>query len=97
MVVVVFLSSCFPRLRKGRAVGFLAGTFKRARATVIKRQDRKWGADFFYTFMDFFGSFPLEPLNFLGSFINPVHFKVILMCISFCYMWHLSLFTPLLL
>ena len=46
MVVVVFLSSCFPRLRKSRAVGFLAGTFKRARATVIKRQDRKWGADY---------------------------------------------------
>ena len=44
MVVVVFLSSCFPRLRKSRAVGFLAGTFKRARATAIKRQDRKWGA-----------------------------------------------------
>jgi hypothetical protein len=45
MVVVVFLSSCFPRLRKSRAVGFLAGTFKRARATAIKRQDRKWGAE----------------------------------------------------
>ena len=44
MVVVVFLSSCFPRLRKCRAVGFLAGTFKRARTTAIKRQDRKWGA-----------------------------------------------------
>ena len=50
MVVVVFLSSCFPRLRKSRAVGFLAGTFKRARATAIKRQDRKWGADIAYPY-----------------------------------------------
>ena len=44
LIVVVFLSSSFPLLRKSRAGEFLAGTFKRARMTVIKRQDRKWRA-----------------------------------------------------
>ena len=39
---VVFLSSSFPLLRKSRAGEFLAGTFKRARMTVIKQQDLKW-------------------------------------------------------
>ena len=45
LIVVVFLSSSFPLLRKSRAGEFLAGTFKRALMTVIKRQDLKWRAD----------------------------------------------------
>ena len=45
LIVVVFLSSSFPLLRKSRAGEFLAGTFKRAGMAVIKRQDIKWWAD----------------------------------------------------
>ena len=41
LIVVVFLSSSFPLLRKSRAGEFLAGTFKRAGMAVIKRQDIK--------------------------------------------------------
>ena len=37
-------SAAFPLLRKSRAGEFLAGTFKRACMTVIKRQDLKWWA-----------------------------------------------------
>ena len=35
-------SAAFPLLRKSRAGEFLAGTFKRALMTVIKRHDLKW-------------------------------------------------------
>ena len=41
LIVIVFLSSSFPLFRKSRAGEFLAGTFKHACTTVIKRQDLK--------------------------------------------------------
>ena len=46
LIVVVFLSSSFPLLRKSRAGEFLVGTFKRALMAVIKRQDLKWPPDY---------------------------------------------------